>query len=319
MRMGYWLVGLLAAASGLLSGRAGATAPDAPVERFLFSYFTGNGEDGLHVAASADGFAWRALREGRSFLAPGVGGRLMRDPCVLRGPDGVFHMVWTTGWWDRGIGVAHSKDLKTWSRQAFVPVMEHEPTALNAWAPEIAWDEPGRRFVIYWASTIPGRFPATDALGDEGKGGTLNHRLYYTTTADFREYAPTRLLYDPGFSVIDGTIARDGNGFVMILKDETKLPTPRKHLKVARAPRMEGPWGTASSPISVDWVEGPTLLKVGDDWLLYYDEYTRHHYGAMRSRDLSTWTVVTDRLRMPDGLRHGTAFEVEPEVVRALE
>jgi beta-xylosidase len=317
MRTGFWLIGLLAAASSMLFGRPGAAAPAAG-ERFLFSYFTGNGEDGLHLAASADGLTWRAVGAGRSLLAPSVGGRLMRDPCVLRGPDGTFHMVWTTGWWDRGIGVAHSKDLRTWSAQAFVPVMEHETTALNAWAPEIAWDAEGARFVIVWASTIPGRFPETDAFGDEGKGGALNHRLYYTTTTDFREYAPTKLLYDPGFSAIDATIVKDGDGYVMILKDETKKPVAKKHLKVARAPRIEGPWGPASAPISTDLVEGPTLLRVGEDWLLYYDEYTRHRYGVMRSRDLSTWTVVTDQLRLPDGVRHGTAFEVEEAVIKAL-
>ena len=212
----------------------------------------------------------------------------MRDPCIVRGPDGTFHMVWTTGWWDRGIGIAHSKDLAAWSPQAFLPVMAQEPTALNAWAPEIAFDAQAGRFVIYWASTIPGRFQATDASGDEGKDGALNHRLYYTTTTDFTDYAPTRLLYDPGFSVIDGTIVAGGDGYVMVLKDETKRPVPHKHLKIARASRIDGPWSAPSSPISVDWVEGPTLLRVDGDWILYYDEYTRHHYGAMRSRDLSS-------------------------------
>jgi hypothetical protein len=72
----------------------------------------------------------------------------------------------------------------------------------------------------------------------------------------------------------------------MIVKDETKRPVAKKHLRVTRAPSARGPYGPASPPISADWVEGPTLLRAGENWILYYDEYTRPRYGAMRSKDL---------------------------------
>lgn len=62
---------------------------------------------------------------------------LMRDRWICRGPDGIFHMVWTTSWGQRGIGLAHSRDLISWSEQKFVEVMAHEPKAMNCWAPEI--------------------------------------------------------------------------------------------------------------------------------------------------------------------------------------
>ena len=65
---------------------------------YLFAYFTNNGEDGLHLMHSRDGLQWSALNGGKSYLTPTVGSqKLMRDPCILQGPDGVFHMVWTTG------------------------------------------------------------------------------------------------------------------------------------------------------------------------------------------------------------------------------
>lgn len=35
----------------------------------------------------------------------------MRDPSILRDPDGMFHPVWTVSWTDHAIGVAHSGDL----------------------------------------------------------------------------------------------------------------------------------------------------------------------------------------------------------------
>ena len=51
----------------------------------LFSYFVGNGEDGLHLATSEDGLKWTALRGGASFLQPVAGeNKLMRDPCLKR-------------------------------------------------------------------------------------------------------------------------------------------------------------------------------------------------------------------------------------------
>ena len=60
----------------------------------LLSYFTGNGEDGLHLAHSRDGYLWKALKNGRSLLKPAAGrDRLMRDPSVVQGSDGTFHMV----------------------------------------------------------------------------------------------------------------------------------------------------------------------------------------------------------------------------------
>jgi hypothetical protein len=93
----------------------------------LFSYFMGNGEDGLHLAASKDGLHWEALNDGNSILLPLVGESvLMRDPCITQGPDGVFHMVWTTSWSGNTIGYANSKDLINWSRQKAIPAMAHE-------------------------------------------------------------------------------------------------------------------------------------------------------------------------------------------------
>lgn len=68
-------------------------------EPYLFSFFRDNGETGLYLAYSYDGLKWTTLNNDKSVLKPQVGKeRLMRDPCIYRGPDGVFHMVWTTGW-----------------------------------------------------------------------------------------------------------------------------------------------------------------------------------------------------------------------------
>jgi Glycosyl hydrolases family 43 len=310
----WLLLGVLLASVPPVTTQDAATKPPFA----LFSYFVGNGEDGLHFASTTDGLTWTPLAGGRTFLRPQVGSKLMRDPCILRGPDGMFHMVWTTGWWDAGIGLAHSKDLVDWSAQEFVPVMAQFPGARNAWAPELAYDQQRGQYLIFWASTVPGRFPETEQGGDIADGRPLNHRIYFTTTRDFRNYSPTRLFYDGGFNVIDATIIRHGGEYVMILKDETKQP-PKKHLRLARASRITGPYPRASEPISIDWVEGPTALQVDGEWIVYYDEYTRKRFGAIASRDLKIWRVVSDRISFPADARHGTAFEVAPEIIARLE
>ena len=296
-----------------------AAQPPPAARAYLFTYFTGNGEDGLHLAASDDGLEWRALGAGRSFLAPEAGSRLMRDTCLVEGPDGRFHLVWTTGWWDQGLGLAHSADLRTWTGQRFVPVMAHEPAARNTWAPEITYDRTRRRFVIYWASTIPGRFADTEAGGDADGTGRLNHRLYATTTTDFSTFTPTTLFYDGGFNVIDGTIVDLGSRFAMIVKDETRWPAPKKHLRMTFAESLDGPWSAAGTPFTRDWVEGPTALKIGDRWIVYFDEYTRKRYGAVRTADFEAWEDLSDRVRFPAGARHGTALAVRRELIEALD
>lgn len=104
---------------------------------YVFSYFKGNGEDGLHLAFSEDGLKWASLKNDQSFLTPELSpDKLMRDPCIIKGGDGLYHMVWTVSWTQKGIGHATSKDLINWSEQQYIPVMEHEENTRNTWAPE---------------------------------------------------------------------------------------------------------------------------------------------------------------------------------------
>lgn len=288
---------------------------------YLFTYFTKNGEDGLHLAWSADGYKWERLNEGRSFLTPKVGkSKLMRDPCVVRTDDGTFHLVWTSGWNENNIGYASTRDFVTWSEQKEVPVMAHEPKVRNSWAPEVAFDPKRREYIIFWASTIPGKFPATAGSSETD----YNHRMYFTTTKDFSTFAPTQLFYDPGFNVIDATLLPAEGKYYLIVKDETRHP-PKKHLRIAESDDVRGPFRNLSVPFTPPglWVEGPTVLRVGAEYLLYYDAYQTKHYGVMRSRDLKTWEDASPRLQLPDEgtpvrMRHGTVIEVPRAVIDRL-
>ncbi|HJS00943.1 MAG TPA: prolyl oligopeptidase family serine peptidase [Flavobacterium sp.] len=281
---------------------------------YLFSYFKGNGEDGLHLAYSEDGYKWQSLKKDASFLTPEVGkDKLMRDPCIIKGGDGLYHMVWTVSWTDKGIGYASSKDLIHWSKQEFLPVMANEEGTRNTWAPEITYDETNKEYMIYWASTIEGKFLETQSKEDSG----YNHRIYYTTTKDFKTYSPTKLLYEPGFNVIDSSILKDGKGYVMFLKDETKLPV-QKNLKVAYSDKLTGPYSKASTPITGNyWAEGPTAIQIDGKWVVYFDKYRDHKYGAIQQTDKG-WDDISGKISFPSGTRHGTVLEVSKSTLLNL-
>lgn len=284
---------------------------------YLFCYFTDNGQDGLHLAHSADGLKWEALHDGKSFLKPKVGkDKLMRDPYILQGADCTFHMVWTCSWNERQIGYASSKDLVNWSEQKAIPVMDKEPTAKNCWAPEMVYDKKNKNYIIFWATTIPGRH--SDVADSEKEKG-LNHRIYCTTTSDFVQFSPPRLFFNPNFSVIDATILRKKKTYYMFLKNENPNP-PEKNIRITHSNSASGPYPKlVSPPITGNyWAEGPSALEVGKYVYLYFDKYRDHKYGAIRSKDMKNWEDVSNTIFFPAGVRHGTAFKVSDEVFNQL-
>lgn len=277
---------------------------DNPV--FLFSYFKGHG-DGLHLAWSADGFQWVALNHDQPFITGRVGPeKLMRDPFLLPAEDGTFHLVWTAGWRGKGIGYASSSDLVNWSPQQFLGVMEHERDALNCWAPEIFFDHQGDQYIIYWASSIPGRFPDTDHMGDEG----LNHRMYYTSTKDFKTFSPTRLFFDAGFNVIDATLVRDDDRYLLFFKDETRTPC-QKNIRLSTSESIFGGFKDVSKPLTgAYWAEGPTVTKIRGRWIVYFDKYKLNQIGAVMSDDLLEWEDISGKVDFPAGAQHGSVVRI---------
>ncbi len=293
---------------------AGQSSQVNEVRCYLFSYFKGNGEDGLHLAYSRDGFTYKALNNNEPFLKPQVGKeKLMRDSCVLRGPDDKFHMVWTVGWKEKGIGYASSPDLIRWSKQKFILVMAHEPNAQNCWAPELFYCAEEKEYIITWSTIIES--------SEKDSGSNHNHCIYYTTTSDFRNFSPTKLFYDPGFDVIDTTIIQTGDRYVMFFKDERLDPVPKKNIRLAISSSADGPYGPPSSPITSCeyWAEGPSAIRINETYIVYFDKYRKHSYGAVASDDLIHWDDISQKIHFPAGARHGTVFKVDCNVLDKLE
>ena len=192
--------------------------------------------------------------------------------------------------------------------------MEQEQKALNCWAPEIFYDKKEKLYMIYWATTIPGRFPETDSTGDND----YNHRIYYTTTRNFQDYAPAQLLYDQGFNVIDATLLYQHDTYYMLLKDETRHPA-EKNIRIAHSQHLTGPYSKPSRPITGGyWAEGPTVTQIGAQWVVFFDKYTEHRMGAVASKDLKNWQDISDKIHFPEGTRHGSVLKISRKVLDQL-
>jgi hypothetical protein len=296
----------LAALTLLIALAPPAKPQPAANSPWLFAGFKGNGEQGVYYAISPDGYHWTIANQDRPVFHQTQPNELMRDPFVQRGPDGTFHLVWTWSWNSPTvIGHATSTDLIHWSDHQQLNVLANEPAALNAWAPALYYEPDHKRWLIFWSSTIPGRFPG-DASGDNN----LNHRIFSTTTTDFKTLTPAKVFFDPGYSVIDATLLKTGSTYTLIFKDERKTPL-KKVLQTATGPTIEGPWSNISASISEPWSEGAAIIPVPGGYLAYYDHYQAPQtYGALFSSDLKTWTDATSRIAFPAKLRHGSFLKI---------
>jgi beta-xylosidase len=288
--------------------------PKLPEEVYLFTSFRGNG-DGLHLAWSTDAKHWDELHG--VFLKSQAGSGLMRDPFVLRGQGRRggrdYHMVWTTGWSDKGIGYASTQDFVHWSIPRYLPFMEDVNGTRNCWAPEIFYDDTREEYMVTWSSSVDGRFRETES------DVRMNNRTYYVTTRDFRDFSEPQVLIDPGFDHIDTTITKSGDRYLAIIKEGDKQGLGEWgpiHLLTARDPR--GPWTLQKPPIVTVRAEGPALVAVNGETLLYFDYYGQGRYGARATTDWTSWRDATSEVKAVSGQRHGTVIKVPRQVLEFL-
>ena len=214
---------------------------------------------------------------------------------------------------EQGFGYASSKDLIHWSEQREIKVMKDSLTN-NVWAPEVFYDDEKEQFIVAWSSAIPvERYTAADSLG-----ANKSHRAYYTTTKDFQTFTPAKAFYDPGFNSIDGFIVkRDKNDYVLIIKDNRK--PGYSDLFCVSGPSAEGPYADPSVKFAPTYSEGPCAVKVGDEWLIYFDVYREGRFGAVSTKDFKNFTPIDDQISIPQGHKHGTIIEVPESVLLNLK
>lgn len=285
-------------------------------DMYMSTSFREPATEGLRFIYSRDAIHWDTVPG--IFLKPSVGAqKVLRDPSIIRTPDGIFRLVWTSSWrGDKGFGYSESKDLMHWSEPRFIEVME-DTTTVNVWAPELFWDADRGEAMVVWASCVPGKFPDGE---EEHKN---NHRLYYSVTKDFKMFTKGKLLYDPGFSSIDATILeRADKDYVMVFKDNTRR---NRNIRVAFANDAHGPWSSPSASFTSKLTEGPTVVELPIEnafgcggYLIYYDRYGNHDFGASYTKDFKSFKNVSAKVSVPSKHKHGTIFRVTEEILTNL-
>ena len=284
------VVGCAALADG--SGATGQASGIDPNAKFGFTFFRNNGEQGVFLATSADGLNWKEANDGKPVLPAILDDRITRDPSVCLGPDGKYHMTFTTSWKHRGFGVAHSDDLIHWTKPEFVGINEDWPEAANTWAPEILWDASARRYVVIYATA-------------EAKD-RKHHRQYFTTTTDFKTWTPRQLYFENATAVIDSFPVQTNGKWLLVSRDHKALRI------VWSKDGLFGPWEPAGVRLDSDacWGEGPSALQLDDGrWIVYFDCTWNKCYGSLVTRDFKTFEPI--KVTLPKGIRHGTTFRLK--------
>ena len=150
-----------------------------PYSNYLFAYFPANNNENIYYALSNDGYNFTAMNGGKRVVAADTVSikKGLRDPHVLRAPDGWFYMVNTDmksdeGWSsNRGMVLMKSRDLISWKHATV-----HFPdkykgknfaNVTRVWAPETFWDDTydngdgtfGRPLVYFSLLTDDGTIP----------------------------------------------------------------------------------------------------------------------------------------------------------------
>ncbi len=328
-RLQMMLVGTLLGVMTLCSFGACTAEPEKEV--YISTSHREPALDGLHLLYSYDGLHWDSLAgvwleasignktpyidsyTGQEVEPKYMGSSMMRDPSFVQGPDGTFHLVWTIGWaGEKGFGYASSKDLINWSEPREIPVME-DSLVNNVWAPEIFYEDETGEFIIIWSSSIhPDRYTAEDKLGQNSA-----HRGYYTKTKDFQTFTPAKPHYDPGFNSIDGFLVKRGpKDYVYVVKDNRKPGYSDLFCVFGESP--EGPFSNPSVKFAPTYSEGASVMKVGNEWIIYFDVYREYRYGAVSTLDFQTFTPIKERISFPEGHKHGTVIKVKESVLKKL-
>jgi hypothetical protein len=277
---------------------------------WVFAYFKEPGTQGIYLALSYDGYTFTPLNDGQPWLKPTQPAEIMRDVFITRDSgDHGFRMVWTWGWRGHSLGTTSSEDLMTWAPQQEIPIMQDFPTVRQVWAPETYWDQKAKRWLVIWSSSF------SDPSAEKPDG----LRIWAARTTDFKTFTRPTLFFDRGFPVIDATMYHAPDKWLFVFKDQTIDPL-RYTVRWTAGLTVEGPWSNLSGPIAEPWSEGPSVVHVGEKYLVYYDHYRPPHprYEGVETTDWVHWTSVNDRMNFPQACKHGSFFQVTEEEAQRL-
>lgn len=261
----------------------------------------------LHYAFSRDGLHWYELNNNKAVWSTPVGGEIIRDPFMNKGPDGNYYLVHTmhsepfSPYAKKQIGFAQTSDLITFTDAKPLNVMENYGQVGNSWAPEWNWDETSGRYMIHWSSTL-----------NSDKGN--DNRIFKSYTKDWITFTPAEPLFDPRYSIIDSNVTQHNGKNYLFFKDELTRPMRNR---VAVSERIDGGYGRISELITPTTTEAAQVLQLTGQqkWYLYYDYWADGKYGVMESTDMVNWSkeLKQEHIRFPYQRRHASFFPISEE------
>lgn len=324
-----------------------ATVPALPelaeFEAYAFSYFTADTLAGERVYLGAsngnDARNWLALNGGQPILSSTEGTGGIRDPWIIRSPEGdKFFMLATdlsigsgTSWdasqrsGSKYIEVWESTDLVNWSDQRHIRVSPDN--AGNTWAPEAYYDESIGEYVVYWASKLY-------AEDDPTNSGGQPNRMMYATTRDFHTFSEPQIWQDTGVSRIDSTVIEVDGLYHRFTKDEGRetgcldiIYEVSPDLRAVTTETSEtGDWALVDECIGRDAglgaIEGPHIIAAnpndvnGPGYYLFVDEFGGRKYIPLFSEELgasASWQEPASYTLPNPAPRHGSIVPITAE------
>lgn len=297
---------------------------EEPYSAYLFTYFIGNNyaEEQIFFALSEDGYSYKALNEGKAVLSADTIStkKGVRDPHILRGPDGKYYMVATDmraneancNWaCNSGIVLLKSDDLVNWTHSR-VDVATRFPAefgnVIRAWAPQTYYDQELDKLMVYFSMKTT-------------TSGSYDVIYYAWANADFTDLETVpQVLFDNNVSAIDGDIIYHDNNFHLFFK--TEGAADKGYMK-AVSQQLTGPYTLLDKYLDQtnDAVEGACVFRLinQDKYILMYDVYTRGRYEFTESDNLEDFTVVNQSVSMDFKPRHGTVMPITAEEATRLK
>ncbi|MBQ4915982.1 hypothetical protein J8L85_16125 [Maribacter sp. MMG018] len=302
-----------------------AQSADVSDDYFLFGYFYGyeRQNEGLHLAVSKDGLQWVSVKNDSSVFHPGFGA-FFRDPMFKRDPKNpdLIHMVWSTGNND-SFGISSTYDLLNWFDTKEVRINKDVEGVYNTWAPELFWDEDTQQWMVYWGSSIQGKFVETSKLSPNPRA---NNRMYYSLSDDLENWSQPILLQDFGFPSVDCYIYKlpDNHPKGKYIEFVKHIVQPGKlaAIREAYSYSLTGPYVLTESYITgkYKFSEGPNLIKIGEYYYLYVDLSREHRMAVFRTKEIGMgkWEDLTDTASFPNEAKHGSIIRISKDMYDKL-
>jgi hypothetical protein len=295
-------------------------------QAYLFVHFTFT-EEKIHFSLSKGNNAldWQELNNGEAVFTSTLGTTGLRDPYIVRSPDGdTFYLMATDLKWFSGekgldrkryIQVWESHDLVNWSAQRDVLIAPSN--VQNTYAPEAVWDESIGAYVVFWTSK-------------------LDKNNYYTpmyaTTRDFVTFTEAKI-WQPNEWRIDSTVDKVGDWYYRFTKSIDKAHNNCHDIVMERSKNLRAPgdqWETIEYCIGakagLPETEAPLTFKSnpgdvnGDYHYLWAERWIPNKtYVAMRTKSFENpkWEVVP--VKFPDPLpKHGVILPITAAEAKKL-